>query len=761
MTIRNALSLALVAGSLAPVANADFVIEFSATVGGPFNNFAFVDTNFAPLLGDGTRQPVGFTIPNANDGFWRIYSDNPAVDSLGTVGFSGASNRNIRLIIGRPGVLFSPFQDAGVGACVDWTGGVSQGGARVSVQASVFRNLGNLSTNRISRLKVGGILFGTISHNEDGTPPTGVPRDIVEIRAANVGALGVTTALQVFDGQLQNLIVTGTGNFLGNLACVNSASVGTITVPGVYIGSLSTNSGVVNLIDVDQHLGGSFTTNSGSIGEVRVGTATFAGTIGVALTPNGSLRLANATITTGGSANIGNINCTGDIYGTITAGGGISTQVRATGTIAAVDATGQFLAFGLLRASTGSIALVSTGTDLISDVQAPLGTVAAVSVGRDLVSDILARESSNLIDIARDAYGFVTLDKGLSTTGRVRVGRTLQPGARITVNSSAAFPAAVGLAGQVILNSNSLAGSLGGEVRVPQGGRNPDIVLSQANYTTTSAALGGGAVGLVPYQLYRSDSFPQPEGALLLPSFFAQTPVAVALYGPVFDGDGNTTTTKPVEIMLEVPGRGFIVAVSQYFNVAVVGRAVRLTPVGDDQVHFPTGRFRVRPVAGQLRCAGLDASTVDVASFDYFFRLFHDCNGNGIADPEDIAAAQSSGGSIDCNNNGIPDICDIASGRSLDTDLDGRPDECAEGACRVEYNDDGVLNPDDLGDFITDYFTDPAIAGPGGYAVLCPANAYPYDSGYKTAYTATLTGQCNEPFPDNLGDFITDYFLGC
>ncbi|MFN0010430.1 MAG: lamin tail domain-containing protein [Phycisphaerales bacterium] len=79
-------------------------------------------------------------------------------------------------------------------------------------------------------------------------------------------------------------------------------------------------------------------------------------------------------------------------------------------------------------------------------------------------------------------------------------------------------------------------------------------------------------------------------------------------------------------------------------------------------------------------------------------------------------------------------------------------------ACTLDYNLDTVVNPDDLGDFITDYYTVPAIPGPGGYAIPCPENAPPYDQGYKTAFVIGGGGQCNEPFPDNLGDWITQYF---
>ncbi len=79
--------------------------------------------------------------------------------------------------------------------------------------------------------------------------------------------------------------------------------------------------------------------------------------------------------------------------------------------------------------------------------------------------------------------------------------------------------------------------------------------------------------------------------------------------------------------------------------------------------------------------------------------------------------------------------------------------------CAIDYNFDGVVNPDDLGDFITDYFTFPPLAGPGGYAIACPENSPPYDLGYQAGFTFGGEGSCIEPNPDNLGDYITAYFL--
>ena len=78
----------------------------------------------------------------------------------------------------------------------------------------------------------------------------------------------------------------------------------------------------------------------------------------------------------------------------------------------------------------------------------------------------------------------------------------------------------------------------------------------------------------------------------------------------------------------------------------------------------------------------------------------------------------------------------------------------------VDYNCDRVANPDDLGDFITDYFAVPVVPGPGGFAVSCPASTPPYDRGYRAAYTTDGLGQCVEPGADNLSGFITAYFAG-
>ena len=54
----------------------------------------------------------------------------------------------------------------------------------------------------------------------------------------------------------------------------------------------------------------------------------------------------------------------------------------------------------------------------------------------------------------------------------------------------------------------------------------------------------------------------------------------------------------------------------------------------------------------------------------------------------------------DCNANGISDACDIAVGTSLDTNGDGRPDEC----CAADIDDNSFVNGDDYDSFAVWFF---------------------------------------------------------
>ena len=80
--------------------------------------------------------------------------------------------------------------------------------------------------------------------------------------------------------------------------------------------------------------------------------------------------------------------------------------------------------------------------------------------------------------------------------------------------------------------------------------------------------------------------------------------------------------------------------------------------------------------------------------------------------------------------------------------------------CLMDYNTDGVVDPDDIGDYITDFFAPDQPAGPGGYSKPCPGNSPPYDRGYRADFMPNNAGGCDPPNPDSLGDWLTGYFAG-
>lgn len=109
----------------------------------------------------------------------------------------------------------------------------------------------------------------------------------------------------------------------------------------------------------------------------------------------------------------------------------------------------------------------------------------------------------------------------------------------------------------------------------------------------------------------------------------------------------------------------------------------------------------------------------------------------------------------------------------------------AAGFCEVDYNRDGFLNLEDLSEFVTDFYTVPAIPGgvqPAaptyptvvrGYGRVCPdagdapspfaVDAY-RESGFRVGFSPDGSNVCPtdpfEAFPNlnHLSDFITSYY---
>lgn len=79
------------------------------------------------------------------------------------------------------------------------------------------------------------------------------------------------------------------------------------------------------------------------------------------------------------------------------------------------------------------------------------------------------------------------------------------------------------------------------------------------------------------------------------------------------------------------------------------------------------------------------------------------------------------------------------------------------GRTSVDFNRDGVVNTDDLSDYVAAYFSQPPVAGPGGFARPC-WDAAGGTAGPVQGYQAGFSSGCGTPTPDDLGDFLTAYY---
>lgn len=692
---------------LSDMARADIIVKFGAS-SNSISYYGTVPTGSAPLYPDGTRTPVSFSIQNPNDGYWQVYSDNPGVDSLGTISFTGVSNRKIHLIVGVVG--WNPYSHPGAGAFVDWTGGVSEGGNYVAVQASVNRNLLNLSVSRITRLLVGGVMAGSFGHTEtsnifDGTD---VPRDIIDISVAGYGVAAYPANLTLYTGELQSL---GVRNYdaIGSIGCLNSASVGVVNIPnGSFIGSVTTSTGRISSVLAGQYLGGTFSTGGGNIETIRAGISG-SGDIGVALSGS-DLVYRTATISAGGIGTVGTVLSPRHVYANVTAGGLITRIEGTTGRVCALTADGQSLALGLIKSNNNNVALVRSGLELYSNVEAPAGKVGQVDAGQDVYSNISSRDGCDSIAIARDLFGNITLNKGLAAGSLIRIGRTIDTNSEIVLNKAAAFAGGVGLAGQIIVNSQATIGSLGGVVRVNQGGALPQIVVSTSDYEVGSATLGNGAVGVVPFRLYNTDSTAATYNSstpvtlgYYLDSRFVNDPPKVAFYGPV------KLTGTPVSPGRTQPFKVEVVSADGTVSIDVTKKFKAVIDPANNRIarlQFAPENIHEFLLVGRYRITNDNPETNEV--------LACDLPGTGVV-PVDMGAGLVFDIGRDCDSDWLVDYLEIFGGNGttgdigLDSNGDGFLDTCVDPAsplfCIADLNGDFLVSDADFVIFVNAYNT--------------------------------------------------------
>ncbi len=233
LPIQAPLATALLSVASSPVALADFKAEFIP----PGQTFPTETLTYT------TSGPGLYIIPieDPNNGTWRVYSTAPSSEGIAQIQLTGStSGRDIDLVVGRPGVIYNPFQPqpASAYAVSDWYNGASSilqpGGANVRVQANVLGELGNLSA-----LSVGGIRAGLLTSNIFSASSETV--GIIDCDDAAPG-----THIESINGDIFLVdcgdFNAGTGNFIGDV--VAAGQITTVQAGGFLIGDISAGTSI-------------------------------------------------------------------------------------------------------------------------------------------------------------------------------------------------------------------------------------------------------------------------------------------------------------------------------------------------------------------------------------------------------------------------------------------------------------------------------------------------------------------------------------
>jgi hypothetical protein len=150
-----------------------------------------------------------------------------------------------------------------------------------------------------------------------------------------------------------------------------------------------------------------------------------------------------------------------------------------------------------------------------------------------------------------------------------------------------------------------------------------------------------------------------------------------------------------------------------------------------------------------------------------------------------LVAVRKDNGCRDTNQNALDFDVILATTAPRNSASPANP--CNLTFCSIDYNQDTFVNLDDLGDFITDFYTLPPI--PAGlqpnaptYPDITPGSAFPCPNapdapapystnayrvnGYRVGFSPDTLNACplspDQAFPnlDNLGDFISAYYAG-
>lgn len=330
---------------------------------------------------------------------------------------------------------------------------------------------------------------------------------------------------------------------------------------------------------------------------------------------------------------------------------------------------------GQVRISSPSVSSIEFRNDAAVDLMG-YGEVATIDVGRLVSTGRATWGSWNLgrvgtIDVLGDLFARVDVGRN-DRSSLVRIGGTL--GGLISTNGSEGF------AGTCIINAAAQGGLWDRPFRIDRPGNEP-LVLWPGPYEQTGTQLGGGSVGLVPFQLHRSDCVPEAaEGDTKVPLVLESTfrglgpgrtigtrfGVALRWYGPVSapsDGGAGLQVFRVMQGGSKVDVTEHCHVSYERFEQKAPTRTVIVS--GDSGFAFAPGEYHIS-TAGVSCALLLTDQATPVADADYVFEIGSDCDQNGELDSDQILRDPY----YDRDTDGYIDLCRWFAGNYCLADFD-------------------------------------------------------------------------------------------
>lgn len=378
---------------------------------------------------------------------------------------------------------------------------------------------------------------------------------------------------------------------------------------------------------------------------------------------------------------------------------------------------GAVSASGAIIVPKGSGGPMTINGDVAPGAVIEIGPSVAMGTSISLNDLVIDGEIQGVVRLT----GSLPATSNVILTGGVAIGGTLSIGG--TLNGDIEIPADT-LAGQIIINANNVGGAWNGQVRIGTGGSTIDIPASpttnyHGRYAQLPSQLGGGSIGLAPFQLHEEACTPiHNDPSASLATIFDSTntdcgrdePVVIRSYGPITkDTLATWMETISIEATMDNDDCGWqdaslIFAASPSTNPAEGGRALvirKSNPAAKDPARL---RYRVVPRSGENAILSRDVAGTPQVVWPL----------SCASDPAE-APAYRFALLTDCNGNCVLDTLDILETPSLDQNSDGLIDDCQDAECRAcDYADDNVLDLLDLLAFNADWSANLGQSVPAG-----------------------------------------------